>query len=530
MRKDIYPHSVKEIKLIETHISWVILTGKYVYKIKKAIDLGFINTLSLNKRIAFCEEEIRLNRRLTPNLYLGIAKIYGSIGQLKISTVLEEKINNDDNDIIEVAVVMKQFDNSNLLSNNHLLENVPRSALTQLANRLGNFHLSKCQKANSKEINVLNNIKSPVEENFRLLSNLLDGKDKRFIIAHYKWVDKYFQSLAKDFELRISEGAFRECHGDIHLGNIFLDRNQELKVFDSIDFSKKLRFIDPISEIAFLVMDLSVNKDLKTSFIFLNSWLRRTGDYHSLNLLKWYISYRAMVCIKVIRLKTTQAENETYKETSTKRFRLYINRLKELSSKSIQGLIIMHGLSGSGKSFVSKKISEELSAIRISSDLERHRIHNYIHLNKHNEFQKHYIIPPEIIPDSDSQKYSLQITSWLYEYWLPKLAKSSLSSGLLMVVDATFLLHKYRDQMHNLALSQDVGFAIVNCNCKDKLALDRISERVSNKNEYSEANYKIRQSQRNLIEPLTNKELLHSINTDEETNMDHILDQLKSVL
>ncbi len=310
MNPKAYPHYVKNVVLMETHISWIILTGKYAYKIKKDLDFGFFNGTNIKERMRFCKEEIRLNRRLSPHLYIGISAILGPPKLARVVDLEDGLLDNKNSQkiihILDYAVKMIEFPQSELIIN-YIKENlIPIYSIKRLAFKLAKFHLNVEVASRSNYGNKHQVIKS-VQENLNILKSLNLPKNEAIILEeHQQWVKQNYKKLEGKFNKRLVEGAIRECHGDLHLNNIRINKKSELDVFDAIDFNEKLRWIDPISEISFLMMDLSSYALKKESILFLNTWLEETGDYRGLELLKWYSAYRAMVRAKVAGLRWEQ--------------------------------------------------------------------------------------------------------------------------------------------------------------------------------------------------------------------------------
>ncbi len=532
-----YSHNPKKVQLVETHISWVLLTGKYAYKLKKPLDLGFIKATSLSERIHLCKEEIRLNQRLAPDLYIGISKVIGPTNKLHVS---EENWTGKDinkSNILDVMVKMHQFPSDELLSKK--LKNclISKRLLDELAHELAKFHLTVDKDPKNAEYGNLDSIVEPVLKNLEVLTNIqIKDPFNKIIKTHLEWVGKERYGLAKRFAERLTKGAIRECHGDLHTENIYLKDNLKLEVFDSIEFEPKLRWIDPISEIAFLVMDLMA-KDCKPKAIrFLNLWLELTGDYVGTDLLPWYIAYRAMVRSKVLGIRNKQINTSTINSTpkSTPRgkdsIEYYLDLVNDIQSAKSKGLIIMHGLSGSGKSFVSGLLYEQLFGIRICSDIERKRIFNSLPIQDGLSIHNMTIEDNDHIPRFYCNPYDKNVSEWLYQEWLTTLTSSCLKSGFITIVDAAFL--KRKERMRILQIADNLGrpFVIVSCNCNDQTAKKRISERLRKGNDHSEADYEIREKQKSWIEPLTQEEKKFEVKITESTAINSAINDIKLLL
>ncbi len=533
LKSEAYPHPVKDISVVETHISWVICTGLYAYKIKKALNLGFINSETLDKRNFLCHEEIRLNRRLAPELYLGIVDVIGPIDKAKISTGSSNLRKISQNTIIEYAIKMKQFDSNNLLTNKVYTGGINEYSVKSLAKRIAFFHLSQPKSSKSKYIDITKSIKNPVLENIKSLSfsNLPQYKD--FLESQAEWVEKQWLKLYPSFKARIENSVFRECHGDLHLGNIYMKQNDRLEVFDSIDFNENLRWIDPLSEIAFLVMDLSIHNQHRNANIFLNEWLHQTGDYWGLDLLPWYTSYRALVRAKVLGIQLNQASSIQTDKSETYNLELlksYIKVVEGIDSGINKGLILMNGVSGSGKSYLSEKLCFEFNAIWIRSDIERQRVVGEIPFRNELNYSSSSFDQRKQTPLFKGNKYDPVLSKWLYKSWLADILKYALESGHIVIVDATFLKRADRDLMVQVASIQGVKSAIIACECTEQTAKSRLLSRQQLGHDPSEADTNIRSIQSELIQPLTEKEALVSINFNESTNIEEVVEKTKRLL
>ena len=318
-----YNHPVETVQLVETHISWVLLTGSYAYKIKKPVDLGFLDFSTLALRYQDCLEELRLNRRLAAEYYLEVVAICGNPAHPRI---------NGSGEILEYAVKMRQFPMAATLDKLAERGELGNEQIDELAARLAHFHTFECERASADSSwGEPDAIARPVEENFRTLSAwLADPAESARLRQLQDWCDAEHARLAPLMAVRKQSGWVRECHGDLHLGNLAWVDGQ-LLIFDCLEFSPALRWIDVISEVAFCYMDLlqksnqfpsadalslqglwddhllplrgrievGVGKFTALAARFLNAWLEATGDYQGVGLLRYYAVYRALVRAKV---------------------------------------------------------------------------------------------------------------------------------------------------------------------------------------------------------------------------------------
>jgi len=490
-----WPKSVTEIQHIETHISTVLLTGDYAYKIKKPINLGFLDFSTLERRKYFCEEEIRLNSRLAPQIYRDVVPITGSAEQPVIA---------GDGQIIEYAVRMNQFEPDALLSNH--LDLLTIELMDQLAQLVADFH-GRIAVANlNQSFGTVQGVFAPIEENFAQIRELLDqSKGEQQQLDQLEcWAKEQLELLSNLLVTRRTEGHIRECHGDMHLGNIALV-NDELLIFDGIEFSPALRWIDTMSEIAFLIMDLQEKKQADMAQRFLNSYLTITGDYEGLMVLRLYQVYRAMVRAKVdaIRLQQPELSLEEQKTVQAD-CRVYLAQAEGYTRKVEPALIITHGLSGSGKSTTIMELLGELSAIQIRSDIERKRL-----------------TVANIKPASGLYQgiYHPEATENTYNH-LKQLTKIIINAGYVAIVDATFLMHCYRHAFHELAQQLGVPFLILDFDIPEQTLRKRIDQRLIEGGDPSEANQDVLDAQLMNQEPLTISEETLSIKVTSEKRAD----------
>jgi aminoglycoside phosphotransferase family enzyme/predicted kinase len=478
-----YPHPAETISIIETRISFVVLTGRYAYKIKKAVDLGFVDYTNLQQRHFYCEEEIRLNRRLAPSLYLDVVPIGGDAAHPRLG---------DTSAPIEYAVKMLEFSQDCLLD--RVLE---RNALTpqhidRLSVTIANFHASVPAASPDNPLGDAAAVQEPVLQNFEQLGDLhgpTDDGASSDLDAVEQWSLKACFQLESAFTARHDHGFVRECHGDLHLGNMLL-RNGDVEIFDGIEFNANLRWIDVISEIAFLVMDLSERGRPDFGWRFINDYLEISGDYDGVRLLPFYLVYRAVVRAKVTRFRSLQEDlTATDRAAALTAYRTYLHYARRVIAPVPAALIIMHGLSGSGKSHIARMVSERIGAIRVRSDVERKRLHGLAPLAR-----SHSPLASGI--------YAEEATQNTYER-LVNIARIIAAAGLPLVVDAANLMHWQRDCFRTLATELEIPFLIIDCQASPDVLRQRLVARELDKGEASEATLAVLDSQLKTKEPLT---------------------------
>lgn len=491
-----YPHDAGEITLVETHISWVILTGSYVYKIKKPVDFGFLDFSSLEKRRFYCEEELRLNSRFSDTLYLGVVPITGSEENPRIG---------GDNGVLEYAVKMRQFDQDGLLDRLALKGALHPTDIQTLAIKLARFHTSLAEPLEEmgKHYGSLEAIRGAAMDNIHQVEPLLDGEqdDKDRLSRLKEWTVEQCERLEPVFVRRKETGCVRECHGDMHFGNI-ARIDGEITFFDCIEFNPDLRWIDIMSETAFLLMDME-EKDLpQAANHLLNTYLEFTGDYGGLAVLDFYKVYRAMVKAKVNLLRVAGDEelDDTQVRACWEGYRKYLSLAESYLKPRSRFLAIMHGVSGTGKSSVAGRLAGEVGAIRIRSDVERKRL---------------FGLPPDAGSHSEkAEGIYTEEASHRTLTRLEELAEQLLGMGFPVIVDATFIQRKWRAPFLDLAQRMKVPFAILDCQADEAVILERLEKRARQGDGISEAGVEIMRSQMENLEPFTAEEKPHWIPID----------------
>jgi hypothetical protein len=473
----------KSVRLVETHISWVVLTGHYAYKIKKAVDLGFLDFSSLQARQHYCDEEIRLNRRLAPGIYLDVIPIGGS----RENPVLGAQ------PAIEYAVRMRRFAASKqldrLLASNKILP----QHIDSLAATMARFHGDLPAAEANSSFGSAEVIRLDAEQNFAQLQALLtEQRDVASLAALRSASNGEYAAHRSLFEQRLVQGYVRECHGDLHLGNIVLVDGQPVP-FDGIEFNPALRWIDVMSEIAFTVMDLLHYRRADLAWRFLNAWLEATGDYAGIRLLRFYLVYRAMVRAKVGAIRAAQPGMSARATTEAQESsRGYLALAADCLARNKAALIITHGLPGSGKTTFAQIALERLQGIRLRSDVERKRLFG-------------------LSPLADSRAstgidlYSAEITQRTYAR-LHDLARELLRAGYTVIVDAAFLKQAERARFRQLAAEMSVPFVIASLQAGNETLRARIMQRHRDANDASEADIAVLEKLLQAHEPLAPQE------------------------
>mgnify|MGYP002713051256 FL=1 len=458
LEPEFYNHPVQQVQLIETHISWVFLTGDYAYKIKKPVDFGFLDFTRLERRKFYCEEELRLNSRLAADIYLNVTPITKADGTFQL---------DGDGEPVEYAVKMKQFDPHSLLK--QLLEDdqIHLQHIEQLADKLADFHQQiECAGAHTP-FGQSGEVIKPVAQNFSLLRDIVsDAQDLNKLLIVEQAAMKLHQQLKTVFDDRKQQGFIRECHGDMHLGNIALIDDRIL-IFDGIEFNDSFKWIDTMSELAFLVMDLQDQQRDDFASRVVNRYLSRTGDYQGLQVLRFYQMYRAMVRAKVNGLQMQQQTDDAARHEYQHDMRNYLDLAIRYTETPMPFIAITYGLSGSGKSWLAAQLAEYNGAIIIRSDVERKRLFS-----------------------EQQNLYSKDTTRQTYDH-LIRLASDIYAAGYPVLIDATFLERENRDRFKNLAQQLDARFSIIHCHADIETLQQRIRQRQVARKDESDADIEV---------------------------------------
>lgn len=476
--------SFTQAKLIETHVSWVILTGQYAYKIKKPVDFEFLDFSTLEKRQYYCEQELHLGQRLAPEIYLRVVPITGSVTHPQLAGA---------GLILEYALMMREFPQENLFS--HLLQHGKLTAamIEALGLLIADFHENSASATKESVFGSPEEVHAPTQQNFAQIAPLLENKwDLEQLKDLEKWANQQYEQHYALFLARKEHGFIRNGHGDLHLANIVLYQGQPL-LFDSLEFNETLRWTDVMADLAFLMMDLTEKKQIAFARQLLNTYLQATGDYQGLYLLPYYLSYRAVIRAKIALFRLKQIEiQSTEKQRIQQEYHNFIQLATFYTQTVKPTLLITYGLSGSGKTTIAREFVRKSGVIQISSDVIRKQHHRLpLQANSHS--------------DLNAGIYSPQATQKTYQILLDR-AELILASGFSVLVDATFLHHVQRQAFQNLAQKQGVAFYILHCETADVILEERIKHRCEQRETISEADLSILNAQKQIIEPLTELE------------------------
>jgi aminoglycoside phosphotransferase family enzyme/predicted kinase len=501
-----YPHPVQAVELIETHVSWVLLTGEFAYKIKRPVCYPFIDLRSPERRAFLCHEEIRLNRRFAPELYLGVCPVSYVEGEAHLE---------GSGRVIEHAVRMRQFPREDELE--QLLEArlIEPAELESFGRELARIHarLPVPRPAQSwgrppaQRALIIDN----AAECARVGESLGASADLRTLQADLEVVlDKAMQTLSA----RFTAGRVRECHADLHARNI-VRREARLLAFDCLEFDPALRWIDVADEISFLLADLDSRQKTLHAQAFLAGYLAESGDYQACVLLPLFKAHRALVRAKITVLSATEAKaGGRDKPDARRQFEAYVEYARRSLVPKSPILILMSGLSGSGKTWIAQRLAPRLLGIHLRSDIERRRMAGLSGADR---------------SDSGVEEglYSREVTVEVYRQ-LAHCAQDILAGGYPTIVDATFGRRADRAHFHELSARLGVKVCIVHCHAPRHVLQARIVERRQRKDDASEADLSVLAWQETHFEPISAQEafMVLEATTTEPDAVDRLVERI----
>jgi aminoglycoside phosphotransferase family enzyme/predicted kinase len=502
----LFPHPVEQFQVIETHISWVLLTGPYVYKIKKPMNFGFLDFTTLSAREHFCQQELKLNQRLTNDLYLDVLPITGTADAPQLG---------GEGEAIEFALKIRQFPQDGLLSTLQAKGELTTAHIDDIARQIAEFHMSTPRVLSENPLGSPEYAMAPVTQNFeQILPFLTEKADLIQLNALEAWANASYERLKPLMGRRKTDGFIRECHGDIHLGNITLI-DGKVVIFDCIEFNEPFRFTDVYADTAFLAMDLE-DRGLKClARRFISQYLELTGDYQGLELLNFYKAYRALVRAKVSLFSMPADATPVQRATTLRQYRTYANLAESYSTIPSRFMAITHGVSAVGKSHVAMRLVEALGAIRLRSDVERKRLFG----------------EQTVANDLQAGIYSADASAATYKR-LHEIAADILHAGFPVVIDATYLKRDQRDSAAKVAEATGAPFLILDCNAPQAVIESWLAVRQAEKQDPSDATLAVIEAQQASREALTPAEILCSkrVQTNESGTLDTVVEQIRQRL
>ncbi|HEY5975223.1 MAG TPA: AAA family ATPase [Geobacteraceae bacterium] len=451
-----YPEPTTTVEFLQTHVSYLFLTEHFVYKVKKPVDFGFLNFSSIDRRRFYCNEEVRLNRRLSPDVYLGVVEVRETPAGAAF---------DGDGPVLDYAVKMRRLPAERMLDRLLALGAVSEADIRLVARTIAAFHQAAERGPEIAAYGTLDVIRQNWQENFQQLEpfvgSCLTDQDRNRL---KEWVEHAMASRVELFARRAATGCIRDCDGDLHLENICLA--DQVYIFDCIEFNSRFRYCDTAADLAFLLMDLELHGRCDLAAVLLDEYLAMTGDQEAPLLLDFYKVYRAVIRGKVNAFRLADphippAEQKGARTMASRYFRLARGYL--LQEQLSPTLFITCGHVGSGKSTVAAQLGSDLALPLFSSDLVRKRLAG---------------IPPTSrqLDQPGRGLYDNDHTIRTYQELLA-LAERELAGGRSVIVDATFRRQHDRREFATMAARHGAACIILHTVCPEELLLTRLTTR-----------------------------------------------------
>jgi aminoglycoside phosphotransferase family enzyme/predicted kinase len=470
-----YPHPVETVEICQTHISVVFLAGPYAYKIKKPVNLGFLDFSTLEKRRHYCEEEVRLNRRLAPRVYLGVVLLVRSATGLMME---------GSGEVVEWAVKMERLTEDATLEKRLQHGEVSIELIAGLARKVASFHARAERGEHDSSFGRFEVVARNARENFEQVAPQVGTTISQGVFGRLRALtEETLDRLRPLIESRAARGIPRDTHGDLHLDHVYLfpDRKppDDLVIIDCIEFNERLRYADPVADMAFLVMDLVFHGRRDLARAFSDEYFRAAGDEEGRALLSFYLAYRAAVRGKVEGIELLEKEIPEAKRTAAlakarARWLLALDELEEPGGRP--SLLLVGGLPGSGKSTLARSLADRAHFSLIRSDVVRKELAE---------------IPTEM-PTPTAMRQAIYTPEWTERTYAECLhrAENLLFEGERVLVDATFVEERRRREFFDLAARLAVPAVFLCCQATPEVVQGRLEHR---KNDASDANWSIYQ-------------------------------------
>jgi len=471
----VYPWPVTSVKMVETHISWVFLAGDRVIKLKRPVQYAFVDYSTLQKRRQACEDEVALNRRLAPDVYLGVIPIIREGRKFRIGT-------GEGGDIVEWATLMRRLDDDDMLDAQLQAGMEPPQLAARLAERLVPFHLEEIPECPGDPDAILNGQLGVVTDNLNELQPFLNRPlpSYEFDLIN-RAMQRFIGTNRRVLRQRVVDGWIREGHGDLRCEHVSIPADGPLQIYDCVEFNRDLRCADVASDLAFLLMDLARLGAQSGTIRDLIGAYQRAGAVLPSGLLRFYWIHRALVRAKVHSLQLADAKDTHEEQRISVKVMEYLHVATRQAVKTQPAVIAMTGLSGTGKSTVGKALAQALGATRIASDEVRKTLAG---------------------PHPNEDIYSAEWTDRTYRK-LNDLADEAVASGNLVILDATYLDSERRLAAADVATTHDVPFLLIETVTDDDVVVQRLEERQRRGDSVSDATVDIYRWQReqHLAEP-----------------------------
>ncbi len=470
---DLYPHRPDSVLVIQTHISVIFIAGDLVYKIKKPVGFGFLDFTTLEKRRFYCQREVLLNSRFSEGVYLGVVSIHEDSAGINLEGRGRET---------EVAVLMRRLPEERTMLQMLDRDLITPEILDRLSDRIALIHAaaptgSPIATYGSFEV-IAQNLRENFDQTDAYVERTIDRETRQAVLDLAMDFMRDHRDL---FERRMTHGFIKDCHGDLHLDHVVILNG--IVLFDCIEFNDRFRYGDTASDLGFLLMDLDFRGFPAFDERISHRYAKAAGDHEILKLLGFYKAYRAFVRGKVLGFtldepEVSQAEKESAAQTAAHYFAL---SLACLMPSPRPALIITAGLTGTGKSFLAEKLGTRLGIQPLRSDVIRKQILG--------------VPPTEHRLDKYGEGiYTSSSTESTYRVLLDG-ARSALTRGESVILDASFMRRTDRIAARSIALATRSQFRIIECTCPEDVAFQRLKQRARAENEPSDGRREIYEEQ-----------------------------------
>lgn len=493
LEPEFYPHPVQEpIQLLQTHISFIILTGDYAYKIKKPVNFGFLDFSTLDKRKQFCQAEYQMNQQQAPELYLEVLPI------IQINDNFQ--LGGDEQAAVEYVLKMQEFPQDNLFIELFQEEKLTEQQMEDLGKIVAEFHQNCPTNDYILKFGEVDQVRHSIEGNYQKTAKYIGCCQTQEQYEQTKqYTDSFFETFEPVFRNRIEQQWIRECHGDLHLKNICFYHDKIL-LFDRIEFNEEFRFVDVMYDIAFVVMDLEGRGRADLANRFLNAYIEQTGDWEGLQLLPFYLTRQAYVRAKVNSLLLDDINiSEEERELAQEEANHYYKLAWQYTRRSQGGMVMMSGLSGSGKSTTARQLAKRLNAIQIRSDAVRKHLANVPLFEKGGE-----------------EIYTPEMTEKTYQRLL-ELGILLANQGFWVILDAKYDQQQQREKVIELCHEHELPLQILECTAPMDILQARLEERQG---DIADATADLLSSQSENYQPFTELENHYRMTIDTTQNFD----------
>ncbi|MCS6852978.1 MAG: AAA family ATPase [Gemmataceae bacterium] len=511
-RPDAYPTSASDVEVHQTHISAVFLVGPWAYKVKKPVRLGFVDFSTVDRRRHFCDEEVRLNRRLAPSVYLGVVPVVRHQGRLQVE---------GDGEVVDWAVKMRRLPAEANWQERLKRGDLQTAALQRLALRLVEFHAAAASGPEIAAGGRLEIVARNARENFEQTIDHVGSTVSPVVHERLRQLtETALRRLGPLIERRVEQGRIRDTHGDLRLEHIyeFPDRGppEDLLIIDCVEFNEWFRWADPVADIAFLVMDFAARGRRDLGDTFADAYFAAADDAEGRELLAFYVAYRAAVRAKVAGFKWSEPEVPT-EERSEALARAQARWLLALSVLDEPGrgpcLLAVGGLPGSGKSTLARALAERTGAVVIRSDSVRKELAGL----------------PEGASAAAGFAQGIYDADWTERTYAEccRRAAAELFQGSRVIIDASFARQKWRQRLQELGIRWGVPTLLLLCQAEPEVVRSRLADR---RRDASDADWSVYQEMARRWEPLGGevRAAVRPIRTD--GSIDDTVDQAWRVL